>query len=147
MVMYFGIFIVLFHKSFHWKIIIAVFLTPMILMFIYQKKEVIKSNVLLKEKLILAYDYEIVKNNENNENYLKCYFWDGQEKVILWKPKLKTFQLLALKNNQIFYKNQQLTFDNSHKLKPMLIDQKYILYLSDYGRGIGFYTLYKINLP
>ena len=147
MVMYFGIFIVLFHKSFHWKIIIAVFLTPMILMFIYQKKEVIKSNVLLKEKLILAYDYEIVKNNENNENYLKCYFWDGQEKVILWKPKLKTFQLLALKNNQIFYKNQQLTFDNSHKLKSMLIDQKYILYLSDYGRGIGFYTLYKINLP
>jgi hypothetical protein len=147
MVMYFGVFIALFHKSVHWKIVITATFFPMVLILLFTKAKPEKSTLLLEDGPILIYDYNIQTNSEINYYFLTASFWDGQEKVILWNPNFKTFQLLALKNNQIFYKNQQLTFDNSHKLKPMLMDQKYILYLSDYGRGIGFYTLRKINLP
>lgn len=138
--------IALTYKSIRWKTVFLASLIPMVLMLVFQKKEVVESKALFKEKLILAYDYEIVKNNENNENYIKCSFWDGEEKAILWNPNIKTFHPLELKNNQIFYKNQQLTFDKSHKRKPMLIDHQYILYLSDYDRGIGFFTLRKKQL-
>nr|WP_294774763.1 glycosyltransferase family 87 protein [uncultured Flavobacterium sp.] len=138
--------IALTYKSIRWKTVFLASLIPMVLMLVFQKKEVVESKALFKEKLILAYDYEIVKNNENNENYIKCSFWDGEEKAILWNPNIKSFQPLELKNNQIFYKNQQLTFDKSHKRKPMLIDHQYILYLSDYDRGIGFFTLRKKQL-
>jgi hypothetical protein len=147
MVVYFGVFIALFHKRIHWKIVITATFFPMVLILLFTKAKPEKSTLVLEDSPILIYDYTLQTNSEINYFFLTASFWDGQEKVIEWNPNIKTFQPLALKNNQIFYKNQQLTFDNSHKLKPMLIDQKYILYLSDYGRGIGFYTLYKITLP
>ena len=143
MVMYFGVFIGLFHKNIHWKIVATVAFLPVLLMLFFTRAKPEKSTLLLKDGPILIYDYNFETNSESNYYYLTASFWDGEKKVIAWNPKIKTFEPLELKNNQIFYKNQQLTFDKSHKRKPMLVDQKYILYLSDYGRGIGFYTLRK----
>ena len=146
LLLFFGLFISLFYKNINWKIATIFSLVPMILVLIFKKNENIKSTILLKEGPILIYDYEIETNPETDYNYLIGSFWDGKEKKVFWKPQIQTFQPLKLKNNQVFYKNQQLTFDKSNKLKPMLINNKTIIYLSDYDRGIGFYTLRKINL-
>ncbi|MCP4442043.1 MAG: DUF2029 domain-containing protein [Aureispira sp.] len=52
-----------------------------------------------------------------------------------------------IQNNQVYYKNQQLTKTKSNKLKPVLVNKKEVYYLSDQNRGLGFYTLLKIKLP
>jgi hypothetical protein len=54
---------------------------------------------------------------------------------------------LAMRDQQIYYKNRQITETKDWKRKPVLIDHAYIIYLSDQNRGIGFYTLRKIKLP
>lgn len=51
---------------------------------------------------------------------------------------------LEVKDKQIFYKGKQLTNSPDVKKKPLLIDGKFILYLSDKNRGPGFYTLRKL---
>lgn len=90
---------------------------------------------------ILIYDYQIKKNQ------LTYFYWNekGENKTTI-SLENKSSKPLEITNNQVFYQKRQLTFDNSHKLKPMLINNKTVLYLSDYDRGIGFYTLRKINL-
>lgn len=90
---------------------------------------------------ILLYDYKI----ENNK--LTYFYWNEKGKNKASIPFKNTFiSELDIKENQVLSKNRILTSDKSNKLKPILIDNKTILYLSDYGRGIGFYTLRKINL-
>lgn len=51
-----------------------------------------------------------------------------------------------LTQNAIYYFGKKIPADTGNKLKPMVIDGKTLLYLSDYDRGIGFYTLRKIDL-
>ena len=95
----------------------------------------------MKDGPAFIYDYKIENNN------LTGFFKDEKgEKVVLMQLKAQIVEPLELTKNQIFYKKEQLTFDNSHKYKPLLIDKKTIIYLSDYDRGIGFYTLRKINI-
>ncbi|WNM19373.1 glycosyltransferase family 87 protein [Flavobacterium capsici] len=93
------------------------------------------------ESPILIYDYQI------SSDELTYFYWNekGKNKVII-AFKNQDSKQLEIKNNQIFINHRQLTFDKNHKLKPILIDNKTILYLSDYDRGIGFYTLRKIEL-
>ena len=141
----FVLFLMELRQKINWKMIAIFALVPMLCVLIFKKEEVVKSTILLEDLPILIYDYKIGKSPENIYEHLTGYYWDGQEKVILWKKDIQTAQPLDLKNNQVFY-NKQLTFDKSNKLKPMLIDNKYILYLSDYDRGIGFYTIRKIQL-
>lgn len=84
---------------------------------------------------ILIYDYEI-KNNE-----LIYSYWNekGENKASI-PFQSSIIEKLDSKENQFF------ASDKSKPLKPLLIDNKILLYLSDYGRGIGFYTIRKINL-
>ncbi|MBL7885530.1 MAG: DUF2029 domain-containing protein [Flavobacterium sp.] len=101
-----------------------------------------KSNSFFSAKTpVLIYDYQI-KNKE-----LTYHFWsekgENQKSVQLSQSDCV---LLQIKNNQIFYNKKQLTFDNSNKLKPILINGKTVVYLSDYGKGIGFYSLRKITM-
>lgn len=90
---------------------------------------------------ILVYDYRI------EDDLLIYSYWNinGENQGLL-SFKNETVEELGIRENQIVYKNRLVTNDNSNKLKPMLVDGKMILYLSDYGRGIGFYTLRKIEL-
>lgn len=69
-------------------------------------------------------------------------------------PAIKTIQLadsifsvqkIPLRENQVYY-NGFLTSGNDHKLNPVVINKKEIVYLSDKNRGIGFYALRKIDL-
>ena len=47
-------------------------------------------------------------------------------------------------DNQIYYHGAQVTFGSERKRLPMVADQKWIIYLSDKDRSLGFYTLRKI---
>lgn len=90
---------------------------------------------------ILIYDYEI-RNNQ-----LTYFYWNEKGENRDSIPfKASSISELEIKENQVISKHRKLTSDESHKLKPMLIDDKTVLYLSDYDRGIGFYTLRKIEL-
>lgn len=51
---------------------------------------------------------------------------------------------LEVRDKQIYYHGKAVTFSADVKKKPMLVDGRYILYLSDKNRGPGFYTLRKI---
>jgi hypothetical protein len=50
-------------------------------------------------------------------------------------------------DNQIYYHGKQMTFINSNKLKPVCINRNTIVYLSDQGRGLGFYTVRELKIP
>ena len=69
----------------------------------------------------------------------------GKNQSIL-KQEIKSYITIAIKNNQLFYNKKQLSFDESNKKKAMLINNKTVLFLSDYDRGIGFYAIRKIEL-
>ena len=118
----------------------------MILLLIPKKEDSQKSTIFFNDGPMLIYDFTIQSTSETGL-HLSADFWDGKKRMLVWTSQIQKFEPLELKNNQVFYNNRQLTFDKSNKLKPMLIDDKFILYLSDYDRGIGFYTLRKITLP
>ncbi len=90
----------------------------------------------------LMYDYEI------NGKKLTYWYWNekGAEKASMLMDNYR-LKSLEIKNNQVFQNDRQLTFDKSHKIKPVVINDTTLIYLSDYGRGIGFYTLRKFNIP
>ncbi len=146
LLLFFGLLVSLVYHDVRWKVLTAVTVLPMIVVLFFKPVKTEKSTILLKDAPILIYDYQVQTHSEINYYFLTARFWDGKEKTIFWEAKIKAFQPLTLKNNQVFYQNRQMTFDQSHKLKPMLIDHKTILFLSDYDRGIGFYTLRKIEL-
>jgi hypothetical protein len=137
----FILFLIELEQKINWKIIAVAALVPMILLLIFKKEENIKSHIMLPDAPILIYNYIIA-----NDNLLaECKDSTKRDGEVM-PFNCNTVRPLHLKENQVFYNNQQLTFDKSNKLKPMLIDNKYILYLSDYGRGIGFYTIRVIRL-
>jgi hypothetical protein len=128
-------------NTINWKVVIPISIIPLILLLI-NKPEKINSEDFSKEDFpILVYDYKV------SNNQLTYSYWNekGENKnsIPLLSNETKQLELI---NNQIYYNNKQLTFDKSNKLKPTLIDPKTILFLSDYDRGIGFYTFRKIEL-
>ncbi|MCF6131630.1 glycosyltransferase family 87 protein [Flavobacterium wongokense] len=141
LLLFFVLFVMELEQKINWKLIVAATLLPMILVLIFKKEEKVTSHIMLPDAPILIYNYKIANDN------LVAECKDGNRRNGEVMPfDCNEVKLLSLKNNQVFYKNRQLTFDNSNKLKPMLIDHKAILYLSDYGRGIGFYTIRIIRL-
>jgi len=94
--------------------------------------------LLPKESPILIYDYTF----SNNE--LRYFYRDenGTHNTVIPLPEAEIAQA-DIQNNQIFYNGKQQTLGKDHKQKAIVLNNKTILYLSDYGRGIGFYTLRK----
>lgn len=107
--------------------------------FKYEKLENSKP-LLAEETPILIYDYTI-KNNQ-----LTYFYWNesgGNIKNI--NIKIDSWKELEIKNQQIFYNKKQLTFDKNNKLKPILINNKEVVFLSDENRGIGFFNIKKLD--
>jgi len=99
--------------------------------------------VLIEEEQILTTDYW------NNNGKLEYEYWTvPKPKTILTELVVKKVDSssVCIKNGQIYYKNTILTHTKSNKRKPLLINDRAIFYLSDQNRGIGFYTLMKVNL-
>ncbi len=102
-----------------------------------------KSDYYLREEAsLLSYDFDF----RDHKLFVKCLDEKGsQEKEIPINDSVSTIQNLSLRNNQLFFSGQ-MTFGNDRKLKPLLVNGKEIIYLSDKNRGIGFYTLRKFSV-
>ena len=125
------------------KIFLAyLFLMGLPLIFQQQPKEDMSRRVLPKETHNLIYNYGI------KDGFIFYNYWMGHPEVYLTNiaaNNLSTDQVF-IKQNQIFYKETQLTHGSDNKIMAMLLDGKAIMYLSDKGKGIGFYTLRLIPL-
>jgi len=140
--LFFGILVFQFKKQIRWKVLLFCTIIPLVVVPLFKKSEVQNSTGLLdKNTPILIYDFTIKKDK------LTYFYWNENgvnSKAILlkandWKP-------LSIKNRQIYLDQKQLTFDASNKRKPILINGNTVLFLSDFNRGIGFYSLRKISL-
>ncbi len=133
---------VLIYKNIQWKwVLLVMFVQTLALVILKERKPISSSSFLTKNAPILVYDYTITNNK------LTYFYWNEKGKNQTFIPiHLDAISSLVIKNNQVFYNEKQLTFDKSNKQKPILINRKTVLYLSDYDRGIGFYTLRKIEL-
>ncbi len=102
------------------------------------------SRYLLKEELPLVYAYGI------KDNRLVYYYWDEKgrhETMTGYSVQQHSTGDVRIQNNQVFYKDQQLTATPDRKKQAMLIDGKDVIYLSDKNRGFGFYTLRSVACP
>ena len=113
------------------------------IIYAFFKEETTSIKTLFKTP-ILTYDYQLKSDkikysywNENGENQLeKEYNYNRLDSTNI-----------NITNNQIFYKNKQITFDHSNKKKPILINGEKIIFLSDIDNGIGFYSIKHVVLP
>jgi hypothetical protein len=65
---------------------------------------------------------------------------------IQWPETVVLARPLEVRNNQIWFEGRRITNSGDNKKKPLLVNNSYVLFLSDYGRGVGFYTLRKVPL-
>lgn len=85
----------------------------------------------------LIFDYGI-KNG-----FIFYTFWYGGPETYLTNiaaANLKTDNVY-IKNNQVFYKDKKMTESSDNKINVSVLDNNSILYLSDKGKGIGFYSI------
>jgi len=110
---------------------------------ILKPKENSNNSKSLSDKHILNYDYTI-KND-----ILHYIYWNANGKNIQSTGiQIKTIDTtqVSIVNNQVFYNNKQLTSGKDNKLKPAIVNDNTLLYLTDIKKGIGFYNLHKISL-
>lgn len=116
------------------------FILPVALLyffFLIPKNEVTKFESISSDH-ILSYDFTI------KDGFLHYKFRDGKgEHLQTTEIKVTTIDTstIYLIDNQIIYQNKQLTFGKDHKLKPAIINDQTLVYLSDFKKGIGFYSL------
>ncbi|UPT69306.1 MAG: hypothetical protein M0D53_08705 [Flavobacterium sp. JAD_PAG50586_2] len=139
---FFVLFLTQLKQKINLRFIALVSFVPIIFVLVFRKEEtVLPQHFLTRNIPILTYDYQI------SNGQLTYFYWgkkgENKRTLKLCKPN---FEPLEIVNNQIFYHKKQLTFDNSNKLKPVLVNKNALLYLTDYGRGIGFYALKKIEI-
>lgn len=140
LLIFFMLLLSLLYKAVNWRMVSLISIVTLISILFLKQKEPIQSVYLLqKDSPLLVYDYIIAHNK------LTYFYWNekGENRGTISFPASNP-AAVDLKDNQVYYNKKQLTFDNSNKRKPMLINGKTIIYLSDYDRGIGFYTLRKI---
>jgi hypothetical protein len=102
------------------------------------------SQYLLPAELPLLYGYAV------NNHQLVYYYRDdkGSHATATGYPvQAFTTAQVRIQHNQVFYNDKQLTATPDRKKQVMLINGTEIIYLSDKNRGLGFYTLRKINVP
>ncbi len=124
------------------EILIIAFIVGVLNYFTLQNKS--KSTKLIAQKTpILMYKYQVINNK------LNYFYWNekGQNRketnVVIKKINTKD---VTIKNNQVYYKNKQITNTKSNKKQVYLLNEKQVIYLSDAKRGIGFYELRQIRI-
>lgn len=92
---------------------------------------------------LLALDYQV------EDHALQISFWTGggAETMEVSYPVHSADSLsVNVHNGQLWYGDSLLTHTSARKKKPVLINGHQVLYLSDYGRGVGFYALRQLTL-
>lgn len=110
---------------------------------LFKSKPPQNNYVLIEEEHILTTDYW------NNNGKLEYEYWTvPSPKTILTELVINKVDSnsVRIQNGQVYYQNRMLTNTKSNKRKPMLVNDTEVFYLSDQNRGIGFYTLMKVNL-
>ena len=101
------------------------------------------------EHLQISHRHALVYDYEFEDNVLYYSYWDnnGSHKIntqiVIEQHDSDHVKII---DNQIFMNGKQLTKNSARKLKPTLIANNNILYLTDEGNGPGFYTLKTISL-
>jgi hypothetical protein len=126
----------------NWKLLFCFPLAFLSATFTNVKTQSNENLLINTDEHILIFDYGV------NDNILFYKYWEGKggnsfQTTI--RCNLTDTKEAKLINNQIFFKNKQLTFSTDHKLKPEQIDNK-IVYLSDKERGMGFYALWYVPI-
>lgn len=122
-------------------LVFALLLIPSLFL---NKQSADKSKRLLAmEDHLLIYDYQF-NNGTVTYNYWRA---NGENKGTVTLPGTTlTGKDVEIRDNQIFYKGRQLTNTADHKKKAHVLDEQYVVYLSDKDLGRGFYTLRKLAL-
>jgi hypothetical protein len=137
---FFILFMSLIWKQVSWKIVTAV--SGVALLFASATHKLAPNpDYFLKDSPLLIYDYHI----ENNQ--IIYDYWDQKGKHHQSVPVAISSVVPAnLIGTEIYFFGKRIASDEGHKQKPVVISGKMLLYLSDADRGIGFYTLRKIDL-
>jgi len=141
LLLFFGILVWTMVPYLNLKIISVVVVVPLLLVLIVKKKEIVVSDDVLKNPPILIYDFKV------SGNELTYYYWNENgenRKTIAFEAKHNVSS--KIKHNQVFYNGKKMATDSGNKLKAVVIGKK-VLYLSDFGRGIGFYNLRVVLQP
>jgi hypothetical protein len=141
LVAFFVIFLSIAFEAVNWKIVSICAIIAMVPAFLFNPESEKSSYLLQNDGPLLIHGYKL------NNNKLTYFYWNEDGENVKSVPYNSTTAIpVELKQNQVYLNNKQLTFDKSNKRQPMLVDNNLIVYLSDFDRGIGFYTLRKIPL-
>lgn len=104
----------------------------------------LSNQVLNHQKHLLLYDFELT----NDSLHLSYYTCDGpMNEKVFFACKDKNKIPLTISSNQVVLNGRKITNTDSRKKKAVLLkNEKKIIYMSDEGRGVGFYTLRYLNL-
>lgn len=129
-------------RDFGW---IAVCIIPLtVVYFFVQPNSQNQDKPLMADAPLLTYDFK----EENG--FLGYTAWSqvGAEKhVTEIRVSSLDSTIVRMAEGQIFRGDEQLTFDPSHKIKPRVLNDTALIYLSDYKRGIGFFQIRILSLP
>lgn len=142
LLVFFGIIVWRLSDAIDWKRIAIIAALPLLMLFADKEKTTASEPVLADGNApILIYDYHL-KNNRLTYSY-----WDekGAQSKSIAMPA-QSIRPADLNDGQVYYLGTLLTHDASHKKQPLVINGRTLVYLSDAGRGIGFFTLRKIDL-
>jgi Glycosyltransferase family 87 len=125
------------HQKIKWPYLLL-FAPILSLGWLFKSAETEGARMLSNENHNLIFDYGVVNQrlvyqywNESGENSLTTDL-----RVSEW-----TADQTQIVDNQIVFNGRRLTNSRSKKIKPMLINNDTIVFLSDYNKGRGFYTL------
>lgn len=105
-------------------------------------KRMASGEYFLDHKQSLILDFSIT-----NEKLIYSY-WNGENnraEVPFRSNKVEPKKVKVVEG-QLFLNGRQLTESFDNKKQPVLVDNNKVIYLSDWGRGYGFYTLRVLNL-
>jgi hypothetical protein len=100
------------------------------------------------KRLLTNENHNLIFDYGSTNGYIFYKYWsdDGEQ---IFNTELPAYNLsqvdLRITDNQLFYKGKQLTHSADKKLKPMIWNNRHVIYLSDKDKGMGFYTLRMIE--
>jgi len=71
----------------------------------------------------------------------------AEEDTYITSDKIYEDPQLKIIDDQLYFGNQRLSDSKSRKKRPLRLNKREVIYLSDEGRGVGFYTIRKLQLP
>lgn len=126
----------------NWSWAILFFL-PIIPWFIQLQQPTIKET-----ELISTDDRPLLLDISFENGYLTYEYWGHQGLKSVktgLKGKPENHKSIFIQNDQVYYEGKQLTFSQSHKKSPLVMNGN-VVFLSDLGKGMGFYSIWAVPL-